>query len=423
MKIAYPLIVVACFLTRPVLAQVKTSPADLSSTISQKSIDELPFAKGKWEFPLIENFGYNYQSLSVQGQNEGHQDNFKLDLGAKYFVANGIGVGLDFNLQSKGTYDAEGDGSTTSKWMVYGGLEYGFNLNPGLGLYFGADIGVGNDHISYTAGTNSGTSSPPVSNGLFGYKIEAGLPIHLFPNSPVYLTPQIGFDHLHTSFPDGKEADNHFRIGLALETYMGCGDYESDCHHGFSLSRAMYQPGRSFFDFTTRAGLGFGSEKTTENGVTGGTVDVFDDCFDICYGYYPVRNIAIGADFGIGGNSQNYGSEDYKTSTDHWQIGPMVQFNLPVDNGWNNTFLKLDLGFGGENSTTTYTGTGSGTSSSTKYDLFNFGAMLGYNDFFTKNLAFTPKIGYRWGSEKNTDTDIKEHLSGPAIEFGVRLFF
>ncbi|HLI92730.1 MAG TPA: hypothetical protein VKU83_03950, partial [Puia sp.] len=100
MKSAYITIAIAGLLALPGFGQVKTQQVDLSSQISKQSIDELPFRKGNWEFPLMQNFGYSHQSISEQGQSYGHQENFKLDLGAKYFFSDHLGVGLNLNMRS-----------------------------------------------------------------------------------------------------------------------------------------------------------------------------------------------------------------------------------------------------------------------------------------------------------------------------------
>jgi hypothetical protein len=87
----------------------------------------------------------------------------------------------------------------------------------------------------------------------------------------------------------------------------------------------------------------------------------------------------------------------------------MITANLPADNCWNNLFLQVGYGFGSQKN--------SSGPSDNKYSLSNYCVNLGFNDFFGRHIAFTPKIGYEWETSKNEDTDIKNKWSG--LEFGL----
>lgn len=93
--------------------------------------------------------------------------------------------------------------------------------------------------------------------------------------------------------------------------------------------------------------------------------------------------------------------------------------NLPVSNGWNNFALEGSVGFG---SVKTENKTGSNTITD-KQNILQYGFNFCYNDFFTKKLSFTPKIGYSWGSIKYTDEDEKGTTRGLYVGVGVRKFF
>jgi hypothetical protein len=395
-------------------AQVEKTSSSPASTITSREINNIPFARGSWEYLIRQNVEYHYFKNTQEGQSYGHQNEFRIDIGADYFVANRIGIGLDFDADWTG-YHYQSD-NTSSLCMAYGNIMYGIPVNQNFNIYGKAAIGYGTQTIKYKS---SGTSTSTKDN-IYGYKLAVGTPIRFFERGPVYLTPQVSWNYLSTSFDGGKEKDNGLRVALGFEAYMGCRDFMCDCHHGFSLSKNIYQPGTSFFDFDTRGNFGFGTLKTTYSGSSAGSQQQNYSLESIGLGYdvYILHNIAIGGRVEIGGNSQKDKTTNIKSTTGRWMITPMVEFNLPVNNGWNNTFLKAGVGFGSEKNSTS----GSSISSSLKYNIFSYYTLIGYNDFIAKRLAFTPKIGYEWNSFKNTTTDIKQKSSGLQLEFGMRLF-
>lgn len=406
----------ACLLTPTLFAlgqHIEKNSATPVSTISTKEIAYTPFAQGNWQYLIRRNADYSYMKNSVSGQSLGHQNELGFNLGANYFVQQGLGVGLELDARWQGTHYATDN--TSSRWMLYGDAMYGIPINPDFNLYGKLSVGVGGEHTSYTSGNTSGSSS----DNLFGFKVAVGAPIRLFDRGPIYLTPQFGYDYCHTSFSGGSEKDNGFRLGLSLEAYMGCPDFMCDGHHGFALSKGIYQPGLSFIDFSTRGHFGFGTDKTSYDASSSTSQQNYtNESLKIGYDYYILHNIAIGGSLELGGSSQKDKNSGYKTTSGNWMVTPMVTFNLPADNGWNNAFLMAGVGFGSEK-TTLHSGN---TSSSDKTNIFNYYALIGYNDFFAKRLAFTPKIGYEWNTFKDVGSGIKEKSNGIEIELGVRLF-
>ena len=416
MKVLYVMHMIAGLLTsaifvsaQPLLIEKKTASPVLA--VGSMDTGYTPFARGNWQYLLRRNAGYSYMKYSQNGQKLGHQNSLGFNLGANYFVKQGLGVGLELDAMWQGSHYTTDN--TSSRWMVYGDIMYGRPLSQNFNLYGKLSVGLGGEHTSYKAGSVSSSST----DNLFGYKIAIGAPIRLFNKGPIYLTPQLSYDYCHTSFDGGSEKDNGLRFGLSFEAYMGCSDHMCDSHHGFSLSKNIYQPGTGFIDFTSRGRFGFGTEKTTYSGSTQ-QENYSSESVKFGYSYYVLRNIAIGGSLELGGSSQKDKNSNYKVTGSDWMITPMVTLNLPVDNGWNNSFLQAGVGFGSEKTTVN-----SGSSSSSdKTNIFKYYALVGYNNFFGKRLAFTPRIGYEWNTYKDTDTGIKQKGNGIEIEMGVRLF-
>ncbi len=384
-----------------------------SSTISSRDIEQLPFARGNWEYQIRQNAEYSYMKNSESGQSLGHQNSLGFNLGANYFVADHIGVGLELNTKWTGNHYLSDN--TTSKWMGWADVMYGLPLSPDIDFYGKLSVGLGTEKATY----KSGSTSSSTTDNLFGYRIGVGAPIRLFDKGPLFVTPELSWDYLHTSFDGGHENDNGLRLGLCLEAYMGCNQFSCDCHHGFSLSHNVYQPGTSFIDFSTHGGFDFGTLKTTYTGSSSVQEESHSrEMLDAGYSIYVLPNFAVGGSIAVGGTSEKDKNSSAKVTTGNWMITPMLEFNLPVDNGWNNSFLKLGVGFGSEKSTS-----GSGSNSSSVTDnIFSYYALVGYNDFIARRLAFVPRIGYECNTFKNTSTDVKEKSNGIEVELGLRLF-
>jgi hypothetical protein len=89
----------------------------------------------------------------------------------------------------------------------------------------------------------------------------------------------------------------------------------------------------------------------------------------------------------------------------------MITINAPSKNCLRNLFLEGGYGFGTEKFTS--------GSTTNKDKLTSFCVNLGYNDFFSNHLSFTPKIGYEWRTFKDDNTNIKTKEHGLEIGLGV----
>jgi hypothetical protein len=391
---------------------VDTNPANIASIISQKDLATLPFAKGNWELLTTPYLGYNYTNKTLEPETGGYAQKFNLNLGTTYFLANHVGLGLDFRLGSNGDHFQANNINT--QWMGSLGLKYGISLSHQFGIYGQASYGLGESNST----DKSGSYSTTTKDNLSEFHFEFGAPIRLY--GPEYFTPFVSYNHLTTSFTGGKEINSGFGFGFRMETYFGCSDYMCDRHHEFSISDKLYQPGTSFFDFTTSGKLGFGTIDTKNSGYgsTSGSIDYSCESICLSYGYYLLPGLAGGLRLGYDGNTQKNDASNFKMNTSRFMISPMLELNAPFSKGWNNLFLNLEAGFGRENSSNSnFT-----SSTSTKTNIFNYGGFIGYNNFFSKYVALTPKLGYEFSSLKFSDSDYKQHNNGIKFEVGLRLF-
>lgn len=380
---------------------VDRSKTTTSTTVDAKSIEQLPFSRNFNEFTIRENLSYQH---TKPDEGDSHTNTFNLNIDYNRFVIDHLALGVQLDL-STSKYESGNTFSKSTNWMLYGDVMYGTTFNSNFNLYGKVSVGFGTDKFSAT-----NTTSP--KENQFGYKLEIGSPIHMFDDGGNYITPYIGYNYLQQKNSFGKTSDNEFSLGLKFQNYAPCGAYQCDCHHARTFSRGTYDAGRSFIGYSSWGNIDFGKSKFDYNNFNSEN-DIFDGSLSLEYGYYFIPNLAIGA--GIDWSSQTNGSGNSKTTNSLFRLMPMITGNLPTDDCWNNLFLQAGYGFGFEKSS-------SGTNDQ-KTNITNYGVYVGFNDYFGKHLAFTPKIGYDWETFKNPTTDVKSKFSGFELGLGCSLHF
>jgi hypothetical protein len=376
---------------------IERNQSAVSTSLSSKDIEQLPFRKNFNNFTIQQNF--QYSRLKPDNSSDHTSDvNIKIDYNR--FVVDHFAVGGEVDILT--SKDVSGSYTfKNSEWMLYGNLIYGSSAGN-FNWYGKAAVGFGQSKAT------SGSSTD--KNNLFGYIFELGSPIHLYNDGGNYITPYISYNSLQQKDNGVKYTDNQFQFGFRFQNYSPCSGYQCDCHHGRSFSKGIYDQGRSFIGYSSMGDFGFGNSKTTFNNATdkstfsGGSLN-----FE--YGYYFTKDIAIGAGLDWFSSTDKSGGTKYTNSGITFM--PTITLNAPSDNCWENLFLKGGYGFGMEKSKS--------GSSEDKYNTTALRINLGYNDMFGKHIAFTPTIGYEFQTFKDTSTDIKDKQSGLAIGMGCSL--
>lgn len=382
---------------------IETSKASTSTNINSKDIENLPlFSRSMNSFTIQRNFDFTTTKPSGSNAVSGHTNNLDLNIDYDYFIQDHLGIGLDFDLSSSSQHYGSTD--KTTQWLLSPNVIYGANMSNNFNLYGKASVGFGQTKTEYGGSTQK--------ENLFGYKIEVGAPLHMFGDGGNYLTPYLSYDFQQEKFNSTTTKDNEFTFGLKFQNYSPCSGYTCDMHSGCMQSRTAYQQGRSYIGYTTMGEFGFGTSKYDYNGTTS-TTDLSGGQLELEYGYYLLNYIAIGAEFNWVSQTSKVTGTKYTNSA--LIFTPMVTLNMPVQNCWSNLFLQGGYGFGQDKSTS--------NSSSSKENLSAYGFGLGYNDFFGKHIAFTPKIGYFWETIKDPSTNTEEKWKSFEWSMGVTLHF
>jgi hypothetical protein len=373
-----------------------------TTTISAKDIEKLPFSKGINNFTIRQNFGY---SRTKPEDSDDYTRGIGLSLDYNRFIVDGFAVGADINLSSFKSEINNIDVIKSSSVMVYGNAIYGNSFSGAINLYGKASVGFGQSKFS-------STGNPTDKEDLFGYRFEVGSPIHLYNDGGNYITPFIRYNYIQQKEGSVKFSDNEFSLGFQFQNYSPCSGYQCDCNHGRRFSGNMYEQGSSFIGYTSMGDYGFGKSKF-ESGSFSDETDISGGSFNLEYGYFVSRDIALGAGFSWNGSSEDDGSG--KTTESDFSFMPMITLHAPTKDCFENFFLQGGYGFGSEKIKT-------GTSE-IKYNTTNLCINLGFNHFFGRHIAFTPRIGYEWETFKNTTTNIKDKQSGFEFGFGGTLYW
>ena len=371
------------------------------SAVSAKDLEKLPFSKGINNFTIQQNFGFSHRKLGSSDNNTSRID-VKLDYNRFIMDGFALGAGIDFFSEKTefGTADIK-----NTEVLFSGNAIYGHTFNGNFNLYGKASVGFGSGKAIYT-----GTPATTIKGDFFAYSLEAGSPIHFCKDGGNYITPFIRYSHRQHKENGDENSKNQFSLGFAFQNYSACSGYQCDCKKGRTLSANMYEQGRSFIGYTSMGNYGFGKVKT-DFGSFSNETDISGGEFDLEYGYYVTRDIALGAGLSWSNSSEGEGPGKYTESK--FSFMPMITLNAPSKDCLENLFLEAGYGFGVEKFES--------GSSENKFNTTNLSINFGYNLFFGKHLAFTPKIGYESETFKHTENNVKTRQSGFEFGFGCSL--
>ena len=170
-----------------------------------------------------------------------------------------------------------------------------------------------------------------------------------------------------------------------------------------------YKAGSSFLEYSTSSGFYSTTRKERQGDIKFADIKTSGKQIGIGIGSYFLDNFAGLLELGI--SSSKIKSGPSTTRTRSVNIHPTIIAQVPVEGPLNNLFLQAGYNY-----------THVKQSSQNKQLNGYLGVRAGYNYFFTKNLALTPKFGYETGREtrKSVGGDLVSKWRGPAAELSIR---
>jgi len=325
-----------------------------------------PFQKGTWNFGLRE-FIHN------QNGNR-HNNSFKMNLEAKYFLVNNFALGTRMYLTGNGLEVQNGsleENSSTYKLSL--GAVYGRSFGR-LNFMLECWAGFGNSTAKYYINPDP----VDVKSSSTYFEFALGSPIRLG-NRPIYFTPRFGWQiNRHeleiNSVEDSFSKHSGLFLDLDIEFYLN-GNSTIKSNRFSRLNPSRYKKGANHVGVGTSGN--FSSNKIIyeeDDEVVLETNNIFYS-LTVSGFHYLLNNVAIGLDAGFSNDVSKDNSSGQKYSYANYSIMPMIRANLPVEGGFNDLFAQIGYGF---------------ATGGTKL----LGAGMGYNYFIHRNISFTPGIFY-----------------------------
>lgn len=385
-----------------------------SLTASTQSVFN-PFAKKTWNFPLRNTFvGTRFTSFDVNDNQSGKTTTLSTDFEAMYFPVNHFGIGITYLSDYSWT-----DNTINRDWLASLALKYGFNLSPAFNIYVRATGGLGKvNYLGRVAGSNNNVKNKGTNKG---FSAELGLPIRINSNGTGFLTPFVTYRGEKTDFKTSisDDIDNSILFGLKFEAYINKSQSLWGFKEGYSLAKTRYAQGRSFLGFSNRGYYQSSNTKYDEI-INDPELDRSRSEFSLNYNYYLINNLALGVDVGFNREKEEQ-LGNAETTTRNWSVGPQLTFNIPSQSLLNNVYLQADAHVGKENYELVNASMFPSVDSEFKTSDVSIG--IGYTNFISRNIAFSPVLSYRWRKFEQENTNAETTERGLMVRTGLKLFF
>ncbi len=389
--------------TTPVTTVKATAPVTSQAIpLSAKPPVINPFKKGTWNFPLKQNV-----IGGIPGEYTGNVKTYSdktlnAFIDPNYFFIDHFAVGVDLRTylyQSKQVPGTDLDKDVNTQWNASLTLTYATQVTSFLNLYIRAGGGIGKSH-SVLHFTNNNTYFT-----LSQYAATIGAPLLLPGDGSSFLTPYISYNHSTTKFPGNVVVDKTFTLGLHLETYLRSGQTIQS-----KTAAKVFNPyakGNAFIDFGTKSGFSYGTRDQHQPGSSAGfgTIKTTDENLVGGVGYYFMDNLAAGLNINLDRNLQKTGS-DYTSTT--LVVEPVINYHPLQQGSLRYLFAQASYGIGQTKA--------GGSSNSIHQMAFK----AGWDAFLSKNVSFTPKIG--WQRISKTSDGLSKATAGFMAELGFRVW-
>jgi hypothetical protein len=392
-----------------------------------------PYQKGNFHFTLNQRMDFKFLSHKVEGEKQYSIYDSYVDLWTAYFLTDHFALDVGFH-HSKYVEKNDTKNIDASNMIFLGGLYGGQIQNFNLQAYTG--IGLGASRYQYSEDYTEKDMD-------LLYLLEVESPINISGSCQGYLTPGIGFAYSRSSWkgeegnemynPGGSDKDTYFFFDVDLTFFMPRTDFNCDIRDGCTQSSGKYQKGTNLIGVESFLHFDIGNYKVDYDETEGSyytdyeeTYNCFD--FDALWYYYVLKNFAVGLDLDVDFDHYKDKEGDFTYRSSEFIFIPSLMYNLPLDGCLNNLFANGGFGFGFDKSNYS-----NGYESKTTNNILAWYLGAGYNYFFGKHLALTPKLTFESDTYKPKDSEsngergvLSEHKyteSGFVLSFGLSYFF
>jgi hypothetical protein len=374
-----------------------------------------PFQKNTNFYSFDQNLEFGTLKWKDQDDDESNENYLNWNFEYNYFAWDNIAIGTRIMLNKSVDKYPDNYNYNFNYWMIYLLGTYGITMNNDMNLYAQLGLGFGADKYKF----ESPFSNSESSDKHFGAYLEIGSPFSLFDSDHFYFTPSFTLNGMNTNYDD---AGSEFRASLMLQgrfnIFLGCNEHLCDIRNNWGHSAGKYEQGNMFIG-SSYISAGIGTSNTKNDAEPGEPAEETKNSFssggiNLNGFYYLVDNIAVGLETGVTTSGRTNKDNDNKTNSASLFAMPKVIANLPQDGALNNLFATLGITFGSYKSTFE-------SASIVTYRENDFGVSggVGYNLFFTDELALNSAIIFEYLKSKEKDEDDFWVYSGPYFKIGL----
>lgn len=368
------------------------------------------FSKGTWNVDMNNSVGYNTYNI----KDAGSESEWLVDVEANHFFIDNFGAGLRF--KQGGTREVNNITYRNSSVAGYLNLLYGNSINENIGILGKISTGFGSK-VNFTE-TEMGEEK--YSANTFSVKASVGTPIHL--GGGAYFTPEVGYRYGSKTEENYSQNTSSGFVGANLEFFMGCEDFFCPSKNRLTGQNPNYQQGSWSLNSRLNTQFKIGGITQTYEYEGEDPVETQESLSKLNIGaggyYYAANNLGVGASVYGSSRTEKEKEGDGKYVNSSLTFMPMVVYHAPVDGCLNNLFVDVGVGFGCFRYGYEY----EGSSEPTKGSQVVFSGGLGYNVFFSDNIALTPYVAYTSKAEKIKDSDQKTNYSGISTGVLINLY-
>jgi hypothetical protein len=373
-----------------------------------------PFLKNTAFYSFDQDLEFGFLKWKDEDNDESNENYFNWNFEFNYFAWDNIAIGTIIMINKSVDKYPDNYNYNFNYWMIYLLGTYGITMDNDINLYAQLGLGLGADKYK----TETPFSTQETTDNLFGAYLEIGSPLSLFDSDQFYFTPSLTLNGMNTSYDDGSE----FRTSLILQgrfnIFFGLNEHMCDIRNNWGHSDGKYDQGNMFIG-SSFISAGFGTSNTKDDAEPGEPAQESKSGFsngrlNLNGFYYLADNIAAGLETGVTTSGRSDKDSDNKSNTLYVYAKPMVIANLPQDGALNNLFATLGFTFGSYKSTFE-------NASIITYKENDFGVSggVGFNLFFTDELALNSAIIFEYLKSKEKDDDDFWVYTGPYFSIGL----
>ena len=365
-------------------------------------------------------FKYSDQNTTSDGKKTASDVKYDIDLGAMYFLKNGIGLGADMRFGGTKDVTYETSGSFTEKktdWRLNADVGYIFKLSPSVYPVLRLNVGYGqiNNH------TEAGSTLPPTEN-VMDYGAEFGFPIRTCRHTSAYVEPFVRFEYLTTTYSGYNQQASKFGAGVRVDNFIFPEQFRSSISPVIPFYKDWYDQGKIYIGFGSSTCFGFGNETTKITNPTATEsfkYDKSDIGLNFNGGYFLLNYLSVGLTGDLKSSGQKLSDGSDKETKFSFSVGPDIRYHIPVQNYLSNIFGDASYLYG--ESTTKTTTTSQTITEKENISSYRFG--LGLNTAITPSVGLENGIYYNHSGIKNSGSSPDQDRTGLIIYMRVNLVF